>query len=143
VFLRNVLYTLGNVSDAAAEENVQPGQVKALWPDAPVAQIQVTAPDRTKEAVKRGVQGSFLYNSTEHVGVYEVHWDGGQRRFAVNLLDADESNVQPRDAVQIGSQSVAAGPSRRQTYDTWKWAALAAVVLLVLEWLVYQRRIFF
>ena len=32
-FLRNVLYTLGNVSDAAGEETVQPGQVKTLRPD--------------------------------------------------------------------------------------------------------------
>jgi hypothetical protein len=143
VFLRNVLYELGNVRDAAAEDNVQPGEVKELWPDAPVRRIEVARPDDTKEEVSRGVQGHFLYNSTERVGVYSVKWDGGQRRFAVNLLDADESNIQPRDEVQIGSQRVSAGPSRRQTYDTWKWAALAAVVLLVLEWLVYHRRIFF
>jgi hypothetical protein len=143
VFLRNVLYTLGNVADAAAEENVQPGQVKTLRPDAAVARLDVTDPNRQRETVARGSQGDFSYKSTERVGVYEVAWPGGQRRFAVNLLDADESNIQPRDAIQIGEQRLAAGQSRRQTYDTWKWIALAALALLALEWAVYHRRMFF
>jgi hypothetical protein len=144
VFLRNVLYTLGNVSDAAAEENVQPGQVKTLRPDVAAAEVEVLAPgpDNPKETLGRSSQADFSYKTTEQVGVYQAAWPGGGRSFAVNLLDADESNVQPRDEVQIGAQRVEAGQSRRQTYETWKWGALAAVVLLVLEWALYHRRIF-
>ncbi len=143
VFLRNVLYNLGNVSDTAAEDNVQPGQIKTLRPDAAVDRIDVVDPGRNRETVPRGVSGDFSYKSTESVGVYAVTWPGGQRRFAVNLLDAEESNIQPRDAIKIGEQRLAAGQSRRQTYDTWKWIALAALLLLVLEWAVYHRRVFF
>ncbi|HTU20846.1 MAG TPA: VWA domain-containing protein [Gemmataceae bacterium] len=143
VFLRNVLYTLGNVADAAAEENVQPGQIKTLRPDAAVKALDVIAPSRRRETITRGTAGDFSYKNTDTVGVYEAAWAGGQRRFAVNLLDADESNIQPRDAVKIGEQRLAAGQSRRQTYDIWKWIAVAALVLLVLEWAVYHRRVFF
>ena len=143
VFLRNLLYTLGNVADAAAEENVQPGQIKTLRPDAAVKALDVIDPSRQRETITRGVAGDFSYKNTETVGVYEAAWAGGQRRFAVNLLDADESNIQPRDAVKIGEQRLAAGQSRRQTYDIWKWIAVAALVLLVLEWAVYHRRVFF
>jgi hypothetical protein len=143
VFLRNVLYQLGHVSDTPAEENVQPGQVETLRPDAAVAALDVFDPDGDREAVPRGVQADFPYKSTDKLGVYRAEWPGGQCRFAVNLLDADESNVQPRDEVRIGSQSLASGPARRQTYDTWKWAALAALVLLALEWAAYHRRLFF
>ena len=143
VFLRNVLYTLGNVADAAAEDNVQPGQIKTLRPDAAVTALDVIDPARQRETIARGVAGDFSYKNTERVGVYEVTWQGGQRRFAVNLLDADESNIQPRDAVKIGEQRLVAGQSRRQTYDTWKWIAGAALVLLLLEWAVYHRRVFF
>jgi hypothetical protein len=154
VFLRNLLYTLGNVSDAAAEENVQPGQIKTLRPDAAVKALDVIPPSRTlpqfgggqgggRDTVTRGVGGDFSYKNTDTVGVYEATWAGGQRFFAVNLLDADESNIQPRDAIKIGEQRLAAGQSRRQTYDTWKWIALAALVLLVLEWAAYHRRVFF
>jgi hypothetical protein len=143
VFLRNVLYTLGNVADAAAEENVQPGDIKTLRPEAAVDRIDVTDPDRRRETVTRGVAGDFSYKNTERVGVYEVSWPGGQRRFAVNLLEAEESNTQPRDEIKIGQQRLTAGQTRQETYDTWKWIALAALVLLALEWAVYHRRIFF
>jgi hypothetical protein len=143
LFLRNVLYTLGDVSDAAAEENVQPGQVKVVRPEGGVARVEVVDPVGSRQAVGRGSGGAFLYKDTERVGVYQATWEGGERSFAVNLLDADESNIQPRDEVQVGSQRLAAGQARRQTYETWKWVALAALLLLVLEWAVYHRRLFF
>jgi hypothetical protein len=142
VFLRNVLYTLGGVSDAAAEENVQPGDVKTLRPDVAVEGLDVTDPSGQRQTLTRGVAGDFSYKNTERVGVYTVSWPGGQRRFAVNLLDADESNIQPRDVIRIGEQRLATGQTRRQTYDTWKWIALAALALLLLEWAVYHRRVF-
>jgi hypothetical protein len=142
VFLRNVLYTLGNVSDAAAEENVQPGDVKALRPDAAVKQVEVTGPSGAAETLERSAQADFLYKNTEQVGIYRVGWEGGGRSFAVNLLDPDESNVQPRDAIRLGSQEIPAGQEHGWTTDTWKWGVLAALVLLVLEWAFFHRRIF-
>jgi len=144
VFLRNVLYTLGNVSDATAEENVQPGQVKTLRPDVAVTQLAVTDPANVKETLTRNGAGDFSYKNTERVGIYGAAWPGkGERSFAVNLLDADESDIQPRDEIKIGAQRVAAGTSRGQTRETWKWSALAALALLVIEWVFYHRRIFY
>jgi hypothetical protein len=92
--------------------------------------------------VRRGSGLEFTCLDTDSVGVYRADWTGGQRSFAVNLLDADESNIQPRDEIKLGAQTVLAGESRNQTYDTWKWVALAALLLLVLEWAVYHRRVF-
>ena len=102
VFLRNVLYTLGNISDAAAEENVQPGQGRVLRPDGAIDRIEVTDPDRRQTAVKRGTGQEFIFQETDKVGVYQATWPGGGRAFAVNLLDAEESNTQPRDEIKLG-----------------------------------------
>ena len=143
VFLRNVLYTLGNISDSATEENVQPGQAKLLRPDAALDRIEVLDPARVLTTVKRGTGREFSYHGTEKVGIYQATWAAGGRAFAVNLLDAEESNTQPRDEIKLGSQNIEAGQAGRQTYDTWKWVALAALVLLVLEWAVYHRRVWF
>jgi hypothetical protein len=143
VFLRNVLYTLGNISDAAAEENVQPGEARLLHPDGAFDQIEVSDPGKHQFRVKQSTGMVFSFQSTDKVGVYQATWPGGGRTFAVNLLDADESNTQPRNEIKLGSQRIEAGHARRQTYDTWKWVALAALVLLVLEWAVYHRRIWF
>jgi hypothetical protein len=143
VFLRNVLYGLGNVSDSTAEENVRPGDPKVLRPTAAVDRLEVTGPAGGKRAVARGAGLAFVYQHAERVGVYRAAWAGGERGFAVNLLDADESNIQPRDEIKLGAQRIVAGQVRRQAYDTWKWIALAVLALLLLEWAVYHRRVFF
>src|SRR5260370_15499564 len=45
IFWRNVLYTLGNVSDAAGEEVLQPRNPQRLRPPGIVGKISVTSPD--------------------------------------------------------------------------------------------------
>jgi len=143
VFLRNVLYGLGNVSDAAAEEALAPGEVKSIRPDVAVAEVEVfDAGGKPVERISRSAQGDFLFQKTDGPGVYWARWDGGQRGFAVGLLDRAESNLQPRDSIQVGSQRLAAGTSQGQPYDTWKWVAVLALLLLVLEWVFYHRRVF-
>lgn len=143
IFLRNVLYQLGNVSDATAEEPLPPGQVKVLRPEVAVREITVKAPgETTAETVRRGAQADFAFGNTERVGVYQAKWQGSEFVFAVNLLDGDESNIQPRDEVQIGAQQLEAGKTAGLPRETWKWWALAALVLLVLEWVFYHRRFF-
>jgi len=68
--------------------------------------------------------------------------DGAVRHFAVNLLDPNESNIEPRTEIKIGGEEVAAGQERRQPREVWKWIALAALVLLLVEWYVYNKRIY-
>jgi hypothetical protein len=143
LFLRNVLYQLGNVSDPTADESLAPGEVKVLRPDSTVHELFVQAPGaQVAEKVQRGSQAEFAYNNTEQVGVYAATWPGGEQVFAVDLLDLQESDIQPRDVVQIGAQELKGQASSGQPRDTWKWWALAALVGLVLEWVFYHRRFF-
>ncbi len=60
----------------------------------------------------------------------------------MNLLDVDESCIEPRPSVQIGAKEVLAGQETRQPRDLWKWLIVAALGMLLLEWYVYNRRIF-
>ncbi len=143
VFLRNVMYTLGNVSDTAAEETIQPGDLKTLRPDVPVDNIFVSEPaGAAPRKIERSPQGDFSYKDTERVGVYRAKWQGGERGFAVNLLDPEESTLQPRDEITIGNLRLNAGNTKGQVRDTWKYGAVAALALLLLEWALYYRRIF-
>ncbi len=146
LFMRNVLFSLGNVRDAGTEEALRPGQVKVLRLGG-VREIRLTKPDGDSSKLERGSRADFALAGTDQLGVYQVRWDdpggkGGQsRRFAVNLFDPLESDLAPAGAVTIGSATVQAGEPRKQPRDLWKWPVLAGLLVLVLEWWVYNKRV--
>ena len=140
LFLRNLLYDLGNVSDSSTEEVLRAGEVKALFPEGGAEAVEVRDPARKTRRLTRSASGEFAFHGTERPGVYLVTWPGGSRAFAVNLLDEAESDIAPRDAIKVGDQEVEAGQARPQVHDTWKWIALAALGLLLVEWMASHRR---
>ena len=145
IFLRNLMYTYGNISDSATDDLLQPGGTKKLRPDTTAKEIEVYGPenpDSHPDRLQRGSQGDFVCNNTEQLGVYRVTWPGGQHGFAVNLLDEKESDIQPREKIAIGTTTLKAGQERGSVRETWKWVALAALVLVLLEWAFYHRRVF-
>ncbi len=65
----------------------------------------------------------------------------GTKRFAVNLVSAEESNVEPRNALDIPGERVEARPSEEVVFrEYWPWLLLVAIALLLLEWWIYHRR---
>ena len=143
LFLRNVLYELGNVRDAVREATVQPGEPVVLRPEAGVSWLKVTPPGGAPVKIDRGQTAEFTYAATDRLGLYQVERDdGGKRSFAVNLLDANESMIEPRPEIQIGSERYTAGEERKQPLELWKWIISAALVLLMLEWYIYNRRVY-
>jgi hypothetical protein len=146
LFLRNVLYQLGNLSETPTEETVQPGQVKIIRPEEAVPRIEVVNPAGQEQVLthdEHDLRTEYTYGGTERVGVYQVKWDGKtQRSFAVNLLDSEESNIEPRPVIQIGTEQVATGQERSQPRELWKWFAVLALALLMLEWYIYNKRMY-
>jgi hypothetical protein len=58
------------------------------------------------------------------------------------LLDSDESNLSPRESIQIGQQTVATGETRKQSRELWKWAVGLGLLFLLLEWYIYNKRVY-
>jgi hypothetical protein len=59
--------------------------------------------------------------------------------FAVNLFDENESRIAPRTPT-IGSAAVdISGRGEIGQREFWPYVALAALALLMLEWLAYHR----
>jgi hypothetical protein len=143
LFLTNVVIVLGNVHDGANEEIVRPGDVMVLRPERAMRTIEVEGPDGRAETLNRSLRADFPYGPMPRVGIYRVKWDGQvQRSFAVNLLDSRESDLSPRPSIDIGDESIKAGETRSAPRDVWKWVALVALLLLLLEWYIYNRRVY-
>ena len=63
--------------------------------------------------------------------------------FAVNLFDSAESNISPREKLQIGSSSVTPAASQQVgLQELWKWLAGFALIILMIEWQVFHRKPF-
>jgi hypothetical protein len=138
LFMKNVIFQMGNVEN---DEVTRPGEIKRLQPEDNAKQLEVFPPAGRSYTLFRGTRADFLFDRADHVGVYEVRGDGqAQRSFAVNLLDARESNLEPRAELKIGAEKVVAGQTGRSVHDLWKWLAAAAFVLLLVEWTIYNRR---
>lgn len=104
-----------------------------------VSSVTVTTPSgRTVKApVTRGV---VSFTETDEVGVYTLASARGQTRVAVNLADAEESNLAPRPLPEpTGPPAEAAAPVAVQR-ELWQIFVILAVLLLGVEALLYWRR---
>ncbi|MBM4439139.1 MAG: VWA domain-containing protein [Candidatus Rokubacteria bacterium] len=104
-----------------------------------VSAVTVTTPAgrSVKAQVTRGVAS---FTETDEVGVYTLASPRGEMRVAVNLTDADESNLAPRPlpaAAAPPAEAAAPIPIQR---ELWPLFVAIAVALLILEALLYWRR---
>ncbi len=61
--------------------------------------------------------------------------------FCVNLLDAAESNIKPRDELQLGKHTrVSATTVKRANMELWRSIAALGLLVLLVEWWYYHRR---
>jgi hypothetical protein len=155
-FWLNVLEYLAGGADAGETNEVQPGRSIELHATGHATELTVTDPKGTSTNVKRSDQDVFPYHGTETPGVYQVkEGDRVIQRFAVNLFDRAESNVrvvpsQENDDhvvraadIQIGHVEVAASAERTPSrHEIWKALLLAALFVLLVEWYIYNRRVY-
>ena len=61
---------------------------------------------------------------------------------ALNLLDPQESRCTVEPEIRtVAGQVTTASPVPPVVRPYWRWLALGALVLLMIEWMVYHRRI--
>lgn len=132
----------------AESAQLAPGQPLSLAIDNTITDVRVTRPDGTTVAATRE-NGQAVYVDTDTLGPYTVEqYQGdklvGRRRYAVNLFSADESQIGPKAELKVAQtsglgQAETNEQNRVGREEIWRWIAAAALVVLVIEWLVYQR----
>jgi hypothetical protein len=155
-FWLNGLEYLAGGSAAGRMAEVRPGQPVELPAPGNVQELTVVDPANRETTVRKTDQDVFPYHDTDRPGVYQVRQGGKSlERFAVNLFDraesdirlrpsqdAQEASVTPAD-IRIGHVDVAASvgqaPSRK---ELWKWLLAGALVVLLLEWYIFNRRVY-
>ncbi len=145
ILLSNLVGYLAPGQGAGAAQ-LQPGQplVVPVPPDAET--VRITPPGRAAVSVQPE-NGQAVFADTDTLGVYGIEivrpgLPSTERAVAVNLMNAAESRVAPREQLPVfqeGDRAVAVSTERSGRSEFWRWLAALALVILVVEWLVYQR----
>jgi hypothetical protein len=111
--------------------------------DVPIKELTLTAPTGESRKLTVPDSGDFTLPPLEHVGIYKTNPPiPGWEQIAVNLLDANESNLVPIDKAPASvEQVVEAKEGGQARKELWRVIAGAALVLLFVEWWVYTRRV--
>jgi hypothetical protein len=146
VFVMNAIKYLGGVRSSLAAPSIKPGQPAILRTATPVASVIVSSPRGDRFEVPRELQNTFVFGRTDELGVYQVREGTGQQlgqQFAVNLFDTRESDLAPREKLEIGHEEVKAQQGKQSArQELWRWLLLAAIGVLIFEWYVYNRRVY-
>ena len=159
LFFYNAIRTLGNARESSGDEVHKPGKPVLLRADSMATTIDVYGPTGAKlETVKRSSLGIFAFNGATSTGLYQARWGKDDSlSFAVNLFDPRESDLAPRGLVppglslaqqeayqiKINSEAVEGTvQSQPAVKDYWWPLAVAMLVVVLLEWYVYNRRVY-
>jgi Ca-activated chloride channel family protein len=133
----------GSGADAA---QLLPGQTLAIPVDASISEVRAYLPDGTEQKITPQ-NGQALFVDTQQFGVYRIEQRQGERlvgrrHYAVNLYSANESRIAPQAELtipQVSGLQQAVTQERVGRQEVWRWLAALALIVLVIEWLVYQR----
>ncbi|MEX0887520.1 MAG: VWA domain-containing protein [Phycisphaeraceae bacterium] len=157
VFMSNVTHVLGlgALADEAALA-YRSGEAVALpvTVDADRLRYEGPATLTARAGGEGGGGGGAVLPAFPRVGLYEARGVAVQPpydRLAVNLLDATESDIRPVHELALVSgggggggggsgQASAARDEDGVRREVWPWFAAAALVVLMIEWVVYTRR---
>ena len=103
--------------------------------------VTVTLPNGSEETTETTANGELIFANTFQQGVYRAVLGANEVTFCVNLLDASESAIGPREELQLGEYGrVEATVQLDADKEAWRWIAILCLGFLMFEWWFYHRR---
>lgn len=142
LFLRNCIEYFDERTARRRAENLLVERPIAVTTegDAP----RIVLPSGEDRAMVPAPAGGFTFAETEQCGVYRIRvGEADVRPVAVNLFDRRESTLTVGDVPAMGKVSVQTLQSRREiNREYWPHLVWILVLVLMIEWFVYHRRLF-
>ena len=142
ILFSNLINDLAPPGAFDSTQSLRPGESLSILPPPDVERIVIASPtDRTFTLS----MNENIFTQTQELGFYAVNLISKDSTrveyFAVNLFDEVESNIQPRESIQVGQEEVAPAASGQiGQRELWGWLAGLALLVLMMEWQVYHRK---
>jgi Ca-activated chloride channel homolog len=142
IFIPNAVEWLDPANTRSGQLLVKAGDPFRLPLVEPASSAQVTLPGGTTKSLTLDPSANELvFGDTYKSGVYRLRLGTNDTVFCVNLLDAAESNIKPRDELQLGKYTkVGATTTKRANMEVWRTIATLGLLVLLAEWWYYHRR---
>jgi hypothetical protein len=142
IFIANAVDWLNPANARSGQLLVKAGDPFRLALLEPPPSAQVTLPNGTTKALNLDpTANELVFGDTYKAGVYRLHLGTNDTVFCVNLLDAAESNIKPREELQLGKYTkVSATTTKRANLEVWRTIAGLGLLVLLAEWWYYHRR---
>ncbi len=147
-FVANAVDSLGHAGEAITAQGVRPGDAIALRIPAGSRQARVTGPAGIDATPKVDSDGNLLWGPVLRAGLYDISFlendrtEPSTRRVAANLYSAAESHIEPVAEIRLGVDAVsAAAVTAERRSSVWPWILGLGLLILILEWWVYQRQV--
>lgn len=145
IFLQNAVMYLASGGLADSGRLLHPGETIAAQVPAGAEKATIAAPGPRIDKITVTDRRSFTYARTEKAGLYRCTFDDARNSaevFAANVLDPVESNIAPAKELRLGSGSVVGVEEDVKVNEPlWPYAVAAALVILLIEWWIYNKRV--
>lgn len=141
VFIKNVLPTLG-LEGNAQEAGIayRTGENAVVIADKEIEKLEYDGPVTVNA---RAMGTTLTVDAFPRAGLYETDADVSTRykQLAVNLLDTAESDPRIAETLKIGTSAVAGQAQAVEIrQEIWPWFVWGALAILLVEWMLYTRR---
>ena len=142
--LQKFLEYLGIETAMTQSASASVGEALSVKGHPGAGEAKVSGPGFDNMLVKPDASGVWRLPAAMKAGVYRFTLpDRPERVFAVNILDRAESDIPPAESLTLAGAQIApedAGP-RRSNVELWPYLVLAALVMVCIEWAVYNSKI--
>jgi Ca-activated chloride channel homolog len=144
ILFSSLIQYLAPAQAVEAPENMLPGEQVTILPGPDVQAVAVASPLEVVTSLPPDENG-LKFSETGELGVYAVSFlkekEQTAEYFAVNLFSEIESDIQPKQAIQVGRSTIhASAQENLGKREAWPWIAALALGLLLVEWWIYHRR---
>jgi hypothetical protein len=142
IFIANAVDWLNPANAKGGQLLVKAGEAFRLALTGPEREASVTLPggETRKVSLDPGAN-ELVFAETYKQGVYQMRLGTNDTTFCVDLLDPAESNIKPREELQLGKYTKVAATNRQRTnMELWRTIASLGLLVLLAEWWYYHRR---
>ncbi|WP_113927917.1 BatA and WFA domain-containing protein [Bacillus sp. P14.5] len=142
IFIKNALDYLQQESQTLGYALPNEERQVSFSSDSKTAEIFNPLSNETLEKVQMNSESIQMPGTPGIYGLKETSDSQSRERYFAVLLSEKEQSIVPEESFAIGgSPNEEDDDGTKSVHPLWKWTALLALILLILEWEVYRRGI--